>query len=81
VQAAVARALRRDIVLNEIDHIQGIRQISMVLGIEASRDLPTEEFQGVSASIATKVSTDTEIDVLDSKHRLRHLLERLSSLG
>jgi len=25
---------------------EGIRQISMVLGIEASRDLPTEEFQG-----------------------------------
>jgi len=30
----------------------------MVLGVEASRDLPTEEFQGVSASITTKVSTD-----------------------
>ena len=28
----------------------------MVLGIEASRDLPTEEFQGVSASITEKVS-------------------------
>jgi len=53
----------------------------MVLGIEASRDLPTEEFEGVSASIATKLSTDSKMNMLDSKHQLRHLLGQLSSLG
>lgn len=53
----------------------------MVLGIEASRDLPTEEFQGVSASIAIKVSTDSEMNILDRKHQLHHLLGPLSSLG
>jgi len=52
----------------------------MVLGIEASRDLPTEEFQGVSASIAT-VPTDPEIHILDSKRQLRRLLGQPSSLG
>ena len=53
----------------------------MVLGIEASRDLPTEEFHGVSSSIATEVLTDSEMHTLDSKHQLRHLLGRLLSLG
>jgi len=38
-----------------MNYAQGVRQISMVLGIEASRDLPLEEFQGVSTSIAIKV--------------------------
>ena len=64
-----------------LDYVQGIRQISMVLGIEASRDLPTEEFQGVSASIAIKVSTDSEMNILNSKHQLHHLSGPLSSLG
>lgn len=67
--------------LDGINYAQGIRQISMVLGIEASRDLPTEEFEGVSASIAAKVSTDPEMNILDSKHQLHHLLGPLSSLG
>jgi uracil phosphoribosyltransferase len=67
--------------LKSINYAQGIRQISMVLGIEASRDLPMEEFQGVSASIAIKVSADSEMNTLDSKPQLHHLLEPLSSLG
>jgi uracil phosphoribosyltransferase len=67
--------------LNGNNYTQGIRQISMVLGIEASRDLPTEEFQGVSASIAIKASTDSEMDVLNSKRQSHHLLEPPLSLG
>jgi uracil phosphoribosyltransferase len=67
--------------LNGVYYAQGIRQISMVLGIEASRDLPTEEFQGVSPSFATIVSTDSKINILNSKHQLRHLLGQLLSLG
>ena len=51
----VVHALKRNIVFNGINCAQGIRQISMVLGIEASRDLPTEEFQGVSASICRQI--------------------------
>ena len=53
----------------------------MVLGIEASRDLPMEEFQGVSTSIVIKMSTNSEMNALDSKHQLHHLLGPLSSLG
>ena len=63
------------------NYAQGIRQISMVLGIEASRDLPTEEFRGVSSSIAIEVPTDSEMHILDSKHQLHRLLGQLLSLG